>query len=122
MTFLDPLFGNWRAILLCLAGSVLLIAAAYIKGRSDGRAAVQLQLERANTAYLREKGRADDLAAERRLTDTIAVNQRERELIDAVRQAPDGTPDAASIALGCERLRRQNPGAALPPACGRPSH
>lgn len=117
MTPLDPIFKNWRAILLILAGSVLLIAAAYIKGRSDGRAVVQAQLDRANAAFERERGRANELAAERRLQDTLSINRNEQELRDAIASTPDSAPDAVRVRLACERLRRSGQDTARIPAC-----
>lgn len=118
MTVIDRFLANWRAIVLLLAGSVLLVAAAYIKGRSDGRAVVQLQLERANARYLEQRNRADALSADRRLTDAIAVNRQEQELRDAIASTPDSAPDAVRIALGCARLRANGRDtASLPTVC-----
>lgn len=80
---------------------------------------VRAEIDAANRRYEAEKARADGLAAERRTVDAVAVNELERDLIDEIRQAPDGTPDAASLRLNCERLRRQHGSrsAELPAAC-----
>lgn len=60
---------------------------------------------------------ARDTAAEQRAQDAIENAKTEKELIDAIEQAPaGGTLSPAAIALGCERLRRR--GGELPTACG----
>lgn len=88
------------------------------RGEGIGERKMELALEKANADALREKGRADNLASEQRLADTVAINTQEKELLDAIASTPDSAPDAARIALGCERLRRSNPsGASLPASC-----
>lgn len=79
---------------------------AYKDGVNHEHARAAAALAKANHDFLEQKARADDLAARQRLTDTIAVTQRERELRDAIASTPDTAPDAVRIRLGCERLRR----------------
>lgn len=61
---------------------------------------------------------ARDGAADERARDVIGNYEMERELRDAINAAPESdTPlHPASVALGCQRLRRA--GVELPPACG----
>lgn len=105
-------------ILIALAGLALwwLRHDAY----NDGVHAMQQRIEVANNKYLKEKARADELAADRRLADTLAVGKQEKELLDAVAKAPDGVPDAARIALGCARLRQAGRDTTRIPACSGP--
>lgn len=103
-------------------GAILAIIAAlcltsYCQGRSDGAAGWQLKLEQANRQFLEQKARADALAADQRLTDTIAVNALEKGLRDAIADTPDTAPDAVRIRLGCERLRRAGQDTSRIPAC-----
>lgn len=109
----------WKAALGIVLGALLCWPVASCQGRKDGRAQMQLAVERANAKALEQSRRADAIAANQRLTDTIAVNQQERTLRDAIASTPDSAPDAARIALGCERLRRANRGrsADLPAVC-----
>lgn len=122
-TLLPTSLTEWlRVILVALAVALV----SYPLGKCDGRktehAAGVARLEKANRDYLAQKARADELAANQRLTDLVAVSQRERDLRDVVATIPDSLPDASRIALGCERLRRANPGSAanLPAACRSP--
>lgn len=108
----------WKLALGFVLGAVLCFPLAQCRGERIGAQRAALALEKANNEALQQKARADEIAAEQRVTDLVAVNQREQELIDAIQQVPDSVPDAASVRLGCERLRRASPGAPLPPACG----
>ena len=93
-----------------LAAVALIVAGlSFTAGRCDGvrdeRARQELRIGQANVRFMKQKAIADELAAERRLTDTIAVNEQERNLRDAIDDTPDTVPDAVRIRLGCERLR-----------------
>lgn len=105
---------------VAIIGVVLALAGlSYCQGRSDGAANWQLKLEKANRDFLEQKARADALAADQRLTDTIAVSDLEKGLRDAIADTPDTAPDATRIRLGCERLRRAGQDTSRIPACGR---
>lgn len=122
--------GNWKAIVTVL----LLVPAIYLLGQCSGiktgRAQMQHAIDVANTKALEAQHHADALAANQRLTDTIAVNHQEQELRNVVASTPDSAPDAARIALGCQRLRDAHGGRAadLPAVCrsgggaGLPGH
>ncbi len=78
----------------------------YRAGVHDERVRAELALEQANRRFLEQKARADQLAADQRLADTVAVNRQEQELLDAIDDTPDSAPDAVRVRLGCERLRQ----------------
>ena len=94
---------------------------AYKDGERASDARWHQAIAKANHDFLEQKARADRLAADQRITDTIAVSRREGELRNAIASTPDSAPDAVRISLGCARLRQSgayssNP-AALPAAC-----
>lgn len=61
---------------------------------------------------------AKDAAATERRADDRRISEQEKGLNDAIAKAPPGAPGPATVALGCERLRRQGARAAdLPAAC-----
>lgn len=117
LAILAFLKANWKAAAGLILGFILCWPVASCSGRADGRAEMRQAIDRANVAAEQAKARADALAANQRLTDTIAVSTREREMIDAVRQGPDSAPDDAARRLGCARLRAANPTAPPVPAC-----
>ena len=118
-TFLLPLLAKWGvpeelqkplrwAILIVLA----IIAFFAVKAIYDSSVVEDYENERAV-----ESIEARDTAAEQRANDAIQNAETEKELIDAIEQAPaGGTLSPAAIAFGCQRLR--NRGGELPPACG----
>ena len=107
------------AVVAVLAALWWLRSDAYRDGVRDRDAHWKAEIDAANKAHLEQKARADQLAADQRLTDTIAVNRQEQELRDAIASTPDTAPDAVRIRLGCERLRRSHGAgsAALPAVC-----
>ena len=107
----------WKLAAGLILGFILCWPVASCSGRADGRAQMRQAIDRANVAAEQARARADALAANQRLTDTIAVSNHERQMIDAVRQGPDSAPDDAARRLGCERLRAANPTAPPVPAC-----
>lgn len=113
---------EWVRVILV---AFLVAAVSYPLGQCDGRRTERARwdaaLQKANADFLREKARADELAANQRLTDTIAVNELEKGLRDAIADTPDGAPDAVRIRLGCERLRRAGQNTSHIPACRGPS-
>ena len=95
----------WKLALGIVLGAVLCFPLAQCSGVKIGEQRAALRLEKANRDYLEQKARADELAAEQRITDTIAVNEQERTLRDAIADTPDTAPDAVRVQLGCARLR-----------------
>jgi hypothetical protein len=108
-----------RIVVVALIVAAITTPLAYCEGKSAGRAQMQLAIEQANTRFLTQKARADALAADQRITDTIAVNRQEEELRDAIASTPDSAPDAVRVQLGCARLRANGTSPAdLPAVCG----
>jgi hypothetical protein len=73
----------------------------------------------ANAEVITKTTPANDRAADQRAADTIALNTQAQETRNAVHAAPDQAPAPTSLALGCERLRRQGKSLASVPACSR---
>jgi hypothetical protein len=73
----------------------------------------------ANGAIIAKTTPANDRAADQRANDTITLNAQAQETRDAIHAAPDQAPAPTSLALGCERLRRQGKSLASVPACAR---
>lgn len=94
------------AVLLALAALWGWGHSRYRAGVKDERDRAELALAQANQRFLEQKARADQLAADQRLADTVAVNRQEQELLNAIADTPDSAPDATRVQLGCERLRR----------------
>jgi hypothetical protein len=126
LAFFGSKLGKYAAVAL---GVLILVAviwwqidrygdSRYQQGIDEMRAAI----EEANRRFEQQKARADGLAAERRLQDTMSINRQEEELRDAIASTPDTVPDAVRQRLACERLRRVNSeSAARIPACRGPS-
>lgn len=115
MTFIQTW---WKFGLAALAAVLLSYNVGSCVGYGNGKRVMETALAKANAKALEEKGRADALAANQRITDTIAVNRQEEALRDAIASTPDTAPDAVRIRLGCERLRRSGTSpSALPAVC-----
>lgn len=118
-TFLLPLLAKWgvpEELQKPLRWAILIAAAIAaffaLKAIYDANVVEDYENERAV-----ESIEARDTAAEQRAADAIRNAEDEKELIDAIEQAPKGgAVSPAAVALGCERLRRR--GGELPPACG----
>lgn len=107
----------WKLAVGIILGALLIFPLAQCSGKRIGRQEMQSAIDRANVQALREKARADELAAQQRLTDTIAVSRQEEDLRDAIASTPDSAPDATRIALGCQRLRAAGTDTSRIPAC-----
>jgi hypothetical protein len=109
----------WKLAAGLILGALICYPFALNSGKDAGRKEIQLQVETANRLYLEQKARADEIAAQQRITDQIAVNRQEEALRNAIRDTPDSAPDAVRIRLGCERLLRAAGGnsSALPAVC-----
>ncbi|NVD44380.1 hypothetical protein [Qipengyuania atrilutea] len=117
-TFLLPLLAKWGvpeelrrplqwAILIALA----VLAFFAVKALYDANVVEDYENERAV-----ESIEARDTAAEQRATDAIANAETEKELIDAIEQAPEGGElSPAARALACQRLRNAG---VVSAACG----
>lgn len=108
----------WKAALGFILAAPLFFMLGQCDGKKIGRQQMRTAIAEANTRFLDQKARADALAADRRLDDTITVNRHEQELRNAIASTPDSAPDAARIALGCARLRANGTSeAAIPTVC-----
>ena len=124
MNFLGLLPASLTEWVRVVVVAFLVAAVSYPLGQCDGkrteRARWDAALQKANNDFLQQKARADALAAAQRLTDQIAVSQREKDLRDAIASTPDSAPDAVRIQLGCARLRAAGRDTADLPAVCRP--
>ncbi|MAO03556.1 MAG: hypothetical protein ABGX08_00015 [Citromicrobium sp.] len=100
-------FKFWLGLCLLIAACVPL---AYCKGRSDGSALKQAQIDRAVTKAVQKARDADNTASEQRAADTERNNDASDARQDAIR-------DAGRDGLNCERLRRAYPDRDLPAPC-----
>ena len=88
----------WASLVIAAIGLLWATKAIYdasvIRGHEAKRTAATIE--------------ARDDAADERAADTIRNSEQERELIDAIDNAPKGGEiDPAAFAANCERLRRQ---------------
>ena len=117
-TLLLPLLEKWgvpEALRKPLQWAIFIAAAIAaffaVKAIYDASVVEDYENERAV-----ESIEARDTAAEQRANDAIQNAETEKELIDAIEQAPSGGEvSPAARALACERLR--NRGGELPAAC-----
>lgn len=107
----------WKFALAVLAAVLLSYQVGSCRGYAHGKLAMQAAIDRANTAALQQKARADDLAARQRLTDQRATASLERNLADAVANIPDSVPTARRLARACAQLRSQRVDTASLPQC-----
>lgn len=96
----------WKLAAGAALGAFLCFPLATCHGEHIGAQRAALALAQANAKALQQQQRADALAANQRITDTLTVNHQEQELRNVIVSTPDSLPDATRIALGCERLRR----------------
>jgi hypothetical protein len=114
--------GIWAAHKLpIILGGLLLIAGLaltlYLMGRSDGRAKIEGAIQKENVRVLEKVGKANENAAEARVTDAEEVLELKEELVDAVEKTPDTLPTERRIARGCVQLRRAGHDTSAIPVC-----
>lgn len=108
--------------LLRIAGFIiilgLLLGLSYCQGRTDGKNTIRLENEKARNAQLERAFKAGERAAETRLADERRQLEAEKKYEEVIASAPGGRNSPASVALGCERLRRAGFGNSdLPAEC-----
>tara|TARA_R110000772_G_scaffold89304_2_gene185112 strand:+ start:9120 stop:9461 length:342 start_codon:yes stop_codon:yes gene_type:complete len=106
------LSGSWKWLAICAA----CIALGYLRGCSDGRAAVENEYAQARLLATEHARESDAVAADQRAIDTETIRNESEARNDAIEQAPNSAPDAANHALGCERLRQAGI-APIPASC-----
>jgi hypothetical protein len=121
-TFLASGIGQRLRPFLPWIGLALLLPAVFLLGQCDGRRTERAHQDAAraaaNVEAVQRNGNANEVAATERLTDQTLVDDHKKELLDAIAQAPASAPDAARVALGCQRLRDAGRNeAALPVVC-----
>lgn len=92
------------AVMVIVLGVLLLLS--YCQGRSDGSNAVKLKDAEARQEQLKQEFAAGERAAETRLADERRQLEAEKTYEDVIAKAPGGRNSPASVALGCQRLRR----------------
>ncbi|MGL4232703.1 MAG: hypothetical protein ACRCWJ_15165 [Casimicrobium sp.] len=123
---MSPISKLWSAIVAAkttiVVGLVvfgLTLPLGYCKGRSDANAMHEAARALANVKALQIDAEAGNQASEERVTDALAVNEQEKELLYAIAEIPDETPSAVRVRAGCERLRQQGtPEPDIPVVCG----
>lgn len=72
----------------------------------------------ANVGTVTRDSAAKEKAADERLSETLAINTREKERSDATASLPDARPSDRRLARACVQLRQQGTrDAALPASC-----
>jgi hypothetical protein len=99
-----------------------LLWAVFALGQCDGKRteAVRQEALRAKAVVeaIGKNAAAQEKAAEERATDKEVIDQKQEDLLDAIKTVPDTQPDAVRVALGCQRLRAQGSrDADLPAVC-----
>ncbi len=103
---------------MILLGLIVLIGVLWSCVAKRDREMIERANDEANVAAAKVQAETREQAAEERVADDRASRQTEKELTDAVAPVPDSAPDAARIALGCQRLRRAGArDAGLPGPC-----
>lgn len=111
----------WKFGAGLILGFILCWPVASCSGRHEQSKLDRAAIDRANTAALQQKARADELAAQQRLVDQRATDNLERNLANAVANIPDAVPTARRLARACAQLRSQGLDTANLPQCGGPS-
>jgi hypothetical protein len=106
-------------IAIMLGVIALLLLLSYCQGRTDGSNSVKLADERAKSALYQRGLKAGEAAAEQRLADQRRQLKAEKKYEEVIAASPGGRNSPASVAVGCERLRRAGySGSDLPAECG----
>lgn len=100
-------FQFWLTLCLAIAACIPL---AYCKGRSDGKALKQAQIDRAVAGALQAQREADEQTNRQRQADDERNRNADEERREAARTG-------GRAAVNCERLRAAYPDRALPPSC-----
>ncbi|WP_414902449.1 hypothetical protein ACMT1E_04265 [Sphingomonas flavalba] len=106
-----------RPVVIAALVALAIVGLGVAKCRYDAALIARHDAEASTKALTRDAAAKEQAAIERR-ADDAAVAARTKGLQDAIDAAPDGAPGPATVALGCERLRRQGAAPAdLPSAC-----
>lgn len=107
----------WRAAL----GAAIVAGPCFMLGHCHG---IDAEKERTKAAVavatvevMKVDGNAKEVAANERLSETVAIAERKEQLTDAVSSLPDSIPSVRRVALACARLHAQGTDTASIPAC-----
>ncbi|WP_294392018.1 hypothetical protein [uncultured Sphingomonas sp.] len=108
----------WKAGVGALLAAPLFFLLGQCSGRSTGEAMESGRQAQASVAAMQIDAGAKDTATIERTADHATIQTQQKEQADAIRTAPAGAPDAARVALNCQRLRQagRDP-ASLPATC-----
>lgn len=106
-----------RDAVVALMVASLCLPLGYCKGESAGKAREIAAAAVATVEVMRTDGSAKEVATVERVNDLADVAATKEALTDAVASLPDSTPSVRRVALGCERLRRQDIDTTNLPAC-----
>lgn len=107
----DDLARRFAAPFIILLGVVLVLGAYQTYDFFNDRAAVAEHEREQEAKAAKQRAKADD----ERVADAAKNAQSEKDLHNAIDDAPGGTLSPASHALACERLRKLG---RFPAACG----
>lgn len=106
-----------KPVLIALAVALAILAAGIGKCAYDRSIIAKHDAAISAKAAARNDAAKDAASTERRADDQ-RISEAQKGYDDAISKAPAGAPGPATVALGCERLRRQGARAAdLPAAC-----
>jgi hypothetical protein len=100
-----------------LLAVIAVLAFVYMKGRGDQAKREEARQKIAVAAAVKAGEQAGAKANAAAVKGALIVAQKEKELIDAVAQAPDSLPAPAAVAHGCQQLRQAGISTADVPAC-----
>lgn len=109
------LSSRWPLIvgIVVIIGACLLLA--YCTGRSDGKKNEVISQQKREIEVQQKVGTANENSASKRLDDITKLQQQQREIEDAVRNA--SSPDDMRAKRGCVILRQQGQDTSAIPAC-----
>ena len=105
-------FGPYIGVALLV---VLLLTLAYCKGQSAGKSSEIIKQQDREIQVQKDLGKANENAADKRLSDLERARIQERELNNALQDTSD--PDRQRALRGCIILRQQGRDVSNLPAC-----
>jgi hypothetical protein len=100
-----------------LIAVIAVLAFTYAKGMGDNARQERARDAMAEAAAIKSDTVADTKATDQQKRDAEVRAEKEKDLADAIAPIIDSVPDAAAVALGCERLRQAGVSTSDIPAC-----
>jgi hypothetical protein len=110
-----PLLKRWWPVLAAAALFGVLLTLAYCKGQSAGKSSEIIKQQDREIEVQKDLGKANENAADKRLSDLERARIQERELTNALQATSD--PDRQRALRGCLILRQQGRDISNLPAC-----